>query len=308
MAAKNKRSMRVLVSGASGLIGTELCRQLREDGHEVHTLVRRQPAAAHEHNWAPTARILDSSLIDDADAVVNLSGAPLGRLPWTARYRKDLLDSRLQTTRALAEAMNMAARPPEVFLNASAVGFYGDRPGERLTERSGKGSGFLPDLVDSWEKAALIRPAKTRLVTFRTGIVIGRGGAMAPLMALTRLGLGSRLATGGDVWPWISLHDEAAAIRHLLTSRLSGAVNLVGPTPATSDRITRHLATGMRRTYGLTAPAWAIKLAMQDAGPELLLSSQRVLPLQLQGDGFVFRHETAEQAIDALLDERRGRS
>jgi NAD dependent epimerase/dehydratase family enzyme len=99
-----------------------------------------------------------------------------------------------------------------------------------------------------------------------------------------------------------------AAIRHLLTSRLSGAVNLVGPTPATSDRITRHLATGMRRTYGLTAPAWAIKLAMQDAGPELLLSSQRVLPLQLQGDGFAFRHETAEQAIDALLDGRRGRS
>lgn len=304
MAAKTERGMRVLVSGASGLIGTELCRQLREDGHEVHTLVRRQPATAYEHNWAPTARILDSSLIDSADAVVNLSGAPLGRVPWTPGYKKELLSSRLETTRALAEAMNMAAKPPEVFLNASAVGFYGDRPGERLTEESAKGTGFLSDLVDAWEQAAQIRPAKTRLVTFRTGIVVGRGGAMSPLMALTRLGLGSRLGTGGDIWPWIGLYDEAAAIRHLLTSKLSGVVNLVGPTPATSDRITRSLARAMHRWHELVVPGWAIKLAMQDAGPELLLSSQKVLPLKLQRDGFAFRDETVEQAIDALLGER----
>lgn len=304
MAAKTKRSMHVLVSGASGLIGTELCRQLREDGHKVHSLVRRQPSDAHEYNWAPTARILDSSLIDSADAVINLSGAPLGRLPWTPGYKKELLHSRVQSTRALTEAMNMAARPPEVFLNASAVGFYGDRPGERLTEQSGKGSGFLSDLVDSWEQAAQIRPAKTRLVTFRTGIVIGRSGAMAPLMALTRLGLGSRLATGGDVWPWISLYDEAAAIRHLLTSTLSGAVNLAGPTPATSDRITRYLAKRMHRWYDLAVPEWAIRLAMQEAGPDLLLSSQKVLPLKLQEDGFVFHDKTVEQAIDAMLDKR----
>ena len=304
MAAKTKRSMHVLVSGASGLIGTELCRQLREDGHEVHSLVRRQPSDAHEYNWAPTARILDSSLIDSADAVINLSGAPLGRLPWTPGYKKELLHSRVQSTRALTEAMNMAARPPEVFLNASAVGFYGDRPGERLTEQSGKGSGFLSDLVDSWEQAAQIRPAKTRLVTFRTGIVIGRSGAMAPLMALTRLGLGARLATGGDVWPWISLYDEAAAIRHLLTSTLSGAVNLAGPTPATSDRITRYLAKRMHRWYDLAVPEWAIRLAMQEAGPDLLLSSQKVLPLKLQEDGFVFHDKTVEQAIDAMLDKR----
>ena len=304
MAAKTKRSMHVLVSGASGLIGTELCRQLREDGHKVHSLVRRQPSDAHEYNWAPTARILDSSLIDSADAVINLSGAPLGRLPWTPGYKKELLHSRVQSTRALTEAMNMAARPPEVFLNASAVGFYGDRPGERLTEQSGKGSGFLSDLVDSWEQAAQIRPAKTRLVTFRTGIVIGRSGAMAPLMALTRLGLGSRLATGGDVWPWISLYDEAAAIRHLLTSTLSGAVNLAGPTPATSDRITRYLAKRMHRWYDLAVPEWAIRLAMQEAGPDLLLSSQKVLPLKLHEDGFVFHDKTVEQAIDAMLDKR----
>lgn len=304
MATKKRNSLRVLVSGASGLIGTELCRQLREDGHDVHTLVRRQPSAPHEHNWAPTARILDSQLIDGADAVINLAGAPLGRLPWTSGYKKELLDSRLQTTRALAEAMNMASRPPSVFLNASAVGFYGDRPGERLTEESAKGTGFLADLVEAWEQAAQIRPAKTRLVTFRTGLVLGPGGALSPLVALTRLGLGSRLATGGDVWPWISLHDEAAAIRHLLHSSLDGVVNLVGPTPATSDRITAYLARRMRRWYDFTVPAWAIKLAMQEAGPELLLSSQKVLPARLLSDGFTFSHTTAEQAIDALLERR----
>lgn len=304
MAAQKRRTLRVLVSGASGLIGTELCRQLREDGHEVHTLVRRQPAAPEEHNWAPTARILDSSLIDSADAVVNLSGAPLSRLPWTPGYKKELLDSRLQTTRALAEAMNMASRPPEVFLNASAVGFYGDRPGERLTEESDKGTGFLPDLVEAWEQAAQIRPAKTRLVTFRSGIVVGPGGALSPLVALTRLGLGSRLATGGDIWPWISLHDEAAAIRHLLFSTLSGVVNLTGPTPATSDRITRYLAHRMRRWYDFAVPEWAIRLAMQDAGPGLLLSSQKVLPSRLLADGFAFRDNTVEQAVDALLERR----
>lgn len=295
------RPMRVLVSGASGFIGTELVRQLGDDGHTVLSLVRRRPVTENEINWAPSAGMLDAGLIDSVDAVINLSGASLGRLPWTSAYKKEILSSRVSSTKALAEAMSRAAKPPSIFLSGSAVGIYGDRPGERLTEDSVRGTGFLADVVEAWENVAQIRPAKTRLVTFRTGLVLGNGGSLAPVMALTKLGLGSRFASGGDIWPWISLYDEAAAIRHLLTSTISGPVNLVGPTAATSDRITKHVASRLHRWYPLAAPEWAIKLGLGDAGPALLLSSQNVISDKLTDDGFVFRHTTAEAAIDAFI-------
>lgn len=297
--------MRVMVAGASGFIGTELVRQLRENGDEVLTLVRRAPTAPDEVNWAPSAHMLDSNALEGVDAVVNLSGASLARLPWTPRYRREILSSRLQATRALTEAMQMATTPPKVFLSGSAVGIYGDRPGERLLESSARGAGFLSDVVEAWEAAAALAPAKTRTVTLRTGLVLGDGGSLAPIRALTRFGLGSRLGTGGDIWPWISLYDEAAAIRHLLRSPLRGPVNLVGPTAATSDRITGYVARTLHRPYAFAVPEWAIGLGLQDAGHELLLSSQRVLPDRLLADGFEFRHQRVEQALDAALGGQR---
>ncbi|GAA4669287.1 TIGR01777 family oxidoreductase [Frondihabitans cladoniiphilus] len=291
----------VLIAGASGLIGTELTRQLKAKGHEVLSLVRRPSSTKTEFTWSPSAGILDYNLLDRADAVINLSGASLSKLPWTAKYKEEIHDSRVDATRTLAQAMHHASNPPKVFLSGSAVGIYGDRPLDVLTEESPRGAGFLADVVEDWEKEAHEAPEGTRVVTFRTGVVVGPGGAMKPLLALTKVFLGSRLGNGSQIWPWISLHDEAAAIVHLLTSDLEGPVNLAGPTPATSDRLTARTAKDLGRPYKLAVPEFVIKTALGEAGQEMLLSSQEVVPAKLLADGFVFEHQTVEQALDALI-------
>jgi uncharacterized protein (TIGR01777 family) len=294
-------NLTVLVSGASGFIGTELVRQLEADGHTVRTLVRSAPTSDAEVSWSPSAGTIDVAALEGVDAVVNLSGASTGKLPWTKSYKKEILDSRVDATRTLAKAISVAKKPPTVFLNGSAVGFYGDRPNETLTEQSAKGSGYFPGVVEEWEAAAHgVTTTATRIVTFRTGVVVGHGGAFTPLIPLTRAGLGSRFGSGKQVWPWISLQDEAAAIVHLLTSTLGGPVNLVGPTPASSDEITRALAKKLKRWYLFRIPAWAIRALLGEAGHELLLTDEKTTPAKLLADGFVFTHATALEAIDAL--------
>ena len=248
--------------------------------------------------------MIDFTLMDRVDAVVNLSGASLSRLPWTASYKRQILASRLEATRTLTDAMRMAASPPAVFVSGSAVGYYGDRPGQKLPETAIKGTGYLSDVVEAWESAAHLAPEKTRVVTARSGVVVGRGGAMKPLLPLARLGLAGPIGTGGQHWPWISLHDEAAAIVHLLTSSVSGAVNLAGPTPATADAVLRALARAVHRPYGLPLPERIVSLALRDAGHELLLSSQKVVPAKLLADGFEFRDTTVQDAMDRLVASR----
>ncbi len=295
--------MRIVIGGASGFVGTELLAQLTGAGHEVVRLVRRE-AGSGESRWDPARGEIDAAVVEAADAVITLSGASLAQLPWPPRYRRELVSSRLQATSTLAAAISAATAPPTTFLSGSAVGFYGDRPNENLTEQSRRGTGFLADLVEQWEHAAHQVPSGVRVVTLRTGIVVGRGGAFAPLELLTRLGLGSRLG-GADIrWPWISLHDEAAAIVHLLDSNLSGPVNLVGPTPATQDAITRHLAVTLHRPRWFAIPSALVSLGMGAAGRELLLPSQRVVPENLMADGFGFRDETVESAIRAVWPAR----
>ena len=293
--------MRVLVAGASGFIGTAVTSRLVDEGHEVLRLVRRRASAADEVSWSPASGIIDFTVMDRVDAVLNLSGASLTRLPWTRRYRDEILESRVTAARTLADAMRKAASPPAVFLSGSAVGIYGDRPGELLTEHSSPGSGFLADVVGRWEAAAQLAPHGTRTVLLRTGIIVGRGGAFKPIMRLTKSGASGRLGTGGQHWPWIALDDEVGAIMHLLHSSVSGPVNLVGPTPATADRIMGAVAERLHRPYVIPVPEPLLKLGLGSAAEDLLLSSQKVRPQRLIDDGYRFRYPTVESAIDAML-------
>jgi hypothetical protein len=254
-----------------------------------------------EVTWSPAAGIIDFTVMDRVDAVVNLSGASLAKLPWTKAYRGEILDSRITATRTLTDAMRKAKRAPPVFLSASAAGYYGDRPGELLTEFSSAGSGFLAEVVARWEGAARLAPDQTRTVMFRTGIVVGHGGAMQRVGAITKLGLSGRLGTGGQHWPWIALEDEVRALLHLLTSKLSGPVNLAGPTPATADRVMTAMAERMHRPYTFVVPERVLELALGRAADELLLASQKVRPQRLIDDGFRFRHATVESALDAMF-------
>ena len=293
--------MRVLVAGASGLIGSELCRQLESEGHEVIRLVRRLPQSPTEVAWSPAAHTLNPADIAGVDAVINLAGASIGRVPWTPAWRETILRSRLDATATLVTAMHALSTPPAVLVNGSACGIYGSRPGEELGDDASPGTGFLASVVEPWESAASHAPKQTRVVLARTGLVVAKGGAFGRMLPLTRLGVGGPLGSGRQYWPWISLHDEAAALRHLLRSSLSGAVNLAAPNPATQGELGRALARALRRPYGFPAPAWALRLVLRDAADELLLSDQRLVPTRLLNDGFVFAQTTPDAAIEAMF-------
>jgi uncharacterized protein (TIGR01777 family) len=293
--------VRVLISGASGLVGTELRRQLEAAGHSVVRLVRRPARSSAEVRWDPATLSLDPTAFDGIDAVVNLSGASIGHLPWTKAYRRQIMESRVQATRTLTDAMRRAATPPAVLLNASAVGVYGNRPGEELTEDSAPGTDFLATVVTAWEAEAQLAPASTRVVMLRTGLVLAKGGALKPLLPIVKLGLGGPLGRGSQTWPWVSLHDEAAAIVHLLSSELSGPVNLTGPTPATANDVIKAVAAALRRPFLVPVPEKVLTLALQDAARQLLLADQRVSSAKLQADGFTFTHRTATEAVTWML-------
>ncbi|TFD54921.1 TIGR01777 family protein [Cryobacterium sp. Hh7] len=293
--------MRVLIAGASGLIGRELSRQVETAGHTPVRLVRREALGPNEIRWDPATLVLDPSVLDDIDAVVNLSGASLARLPWTSGYRQEILQSRLHATRTLTDALRRSTNPPTVLLNGSAVGIYGNRPGEVLSEASAVGTDFLAEVVTRWEAEAQLAPESTRVVTLRTGLVLAKGGALKPVLPLAKLGLAGPLGSGMQHWAWISLHDEAAAIVHLLTSTLSGPVNLVGPTPATANDIISTLAAALHRPFRLPVPKPILTFLLQDAARQLLLADQQVSAQKLLDDGFEFAQRTPATAIAWML-------
>jgi uncharacterized protein (TIGR01777 family) len=290
----------IVIAGASGMIGTELTRQLEAAGHVVIRLVRRPTHHPRERQWDPEVSWLNVATVDAADVIVNLSGASISRLPWTLPYKKQILSSRIQATSTITSAIAKSSSPPHTLVNGSAVGFYGDRPGEVLTETSAQGDGFLAKVVEAWERAATKAYPNTRVVMARTGLVLGNGGALKPL---ARLGVAGPLGSGTQIWPWISLRDEAAAIAHLaVASSLTGPVNLAAPHPVTANELSETLAHKLKRPFWLPAPAWAIKAALADAGKELLLSDQNVSSQLLVADGFSFRDDSVDQALNAALN------
>ncbi|WP_217184095.1 TIGR01777 family oxidoreductase [Streptomyces sp. AC495_CC817] len=294
-------SDRVVVSGASGLLGSALVSSLRADGVEVTTLVRRPPSAPSEVQWAPGESALDPELLSGARAVIALGGASVGRLPWTARYRRELVESRLSSTRTLTDAVLALRGDAPTLLSASAVGYYGTAPGQTLTEASPAGSTFLAELCVRWEAEARRAEEHARVALLRTAPVIHRQGVLKPLVLLARLGLAGPLGPGTQVWPWISLDDEVRAIRHVLDAGLSGPVNLAGPTPATATETGRALSRRLRRPFLVPAPSWALRLGLGAAADSLLLPDADVRPQALQNSGFAFRHTTVQDAVDAAL-------
>ncbi|WP_037669066.1 TIGR01777 family oxidoreductase [Streptomyces griseus] len=292
---------RIAVAGASGLIGSALVRSLTADGHEVVRLVRGAPRGPDEVRWDPEGGSVDSAGLVGCDAVVNLAGAGVGDRRWTEAYKKRVRDSRVLGTAALAGAVASLDEPPRVFINGSAMGFYGETGQREVDESAPPGDGFLPSLCVEWEGAAApAREAGVRTVFTRTGLVVSRdGGAWGKLFPLFQAGLGGRLGDGRQYWSYISLHDEVAAIRHLLDrDDLSGPFNLTAPRPLTNREITEAMGRVLRRPTLFTVPAPVLRGVLGEMAGDVL-GSQRVLPTRLLGSGFTFAFPGIEDAIRA---------
>ena len=290
--------MRVLISGASGLVGSEVARQLEAQGHEAIRLVRRRAKTAREVEWNPATGSIPAELMDSIDAVVNMAGATTGKIPWTTKYKKEIVSSRIDSTRTLVVAMAAAKNPPKVFVSGSASGFYGDCGDQVLNESSPKGKGFLSDLANQWEQEALKAPKFVRVVLARTTMVMSRElGALGRLLPLIKLGVGGALGSGKQWWAWISQVDEAAAIIHLInTSTATGPFNLTAPEPATCKDIVVALAKELKRPAIIPVPAFALKLILGEAATELLLCSQNMSAQKLLDTGFTFTHSKLQDA------------
>ncbi len=292
------RSMRVLIAGASGLIGSALGERLRRDGHEVRRLVRREAREGGEFRWDPPSGTIASGAFEGVDAVVNLGGKPLFPGRWSAMRKQQLTDSRVEPTEVLAEAV--AEHSVGVLVNASGVTYYGDAGSSIVDESAPRGRGFLPELCEAWE-AATAAAGDARVVKLRSGLVLSaRGGLYATLRPLFRLALGGRLGNGRQYMPWIALEDEVGAIVHVLTHNdVSGPVNLTGPAAVTNAEFTRAVGRAVHRPAPWWVPGIALKAVLGQAAEEMALFSVRAVPAALERSGYQFRHRTLDSALAA---------
>lgn len=295
--------MRIAITGSSGLIGTALSRQLVTGGHEVVPVVRREPRPG-EIGWDPSAGRLNAADLTGIDAVVHLASAGIGDHRWTDEYKRVLVDSRIDGTTLLAERLAQLDDGPKVLVSASAIGFYGDRGDEILDESSASGEGFLAELCRRWEDAThAASDAAVRVALLRTGILLTpRGGALERMLPFFKLGLGGRFGSGRQWMSWISLTDEIRAIGHLLTSSVSGPVNLTAPNPVRNEEFANTLGDVLHRPTFLPVPKFAPKLIVgSELADAVVFDGQRVLPTVLAGDGFSFEHAELVTALRAEL-------
>jgi hypothetical protein len=300
--------MDIAVTGASGLIGTALTAALRADGHVVRPLVRRPSDDAHAVRWDPAAGTIDAAGLEGVEAVVHLAGVGIGDKRWTEARKAEIERSRTQGTDLLARTLAGLDAPPSVLLSGSAIGYYGNRGDEELTEASSPGDDFLAGLVQRWEAAtAPAEAAGIRVVHLRTGIVLtARGGALGRLLPMLRLGIGGPLGSGRQWWSWISLDDEVGAIRHLMTAGdLSGPVNLVAPEPATNADVTKALGHALHRPALVPVPRFGPALLFGSEMNELVVfASQRIVGTKLAASGYAFAHPGLPSAADAVAAGR----
>ncbi|CCG02998.1 TIGR01777 family oxidoreductase [Blastococcus saxobsidens] len=302
--------MKIAITGASGQIGSRLVPVLRADGHEVIRLVRRTPRTGDEHRWDPQHRRMDPSVLVDVDAVVNLAGASITPRPWTRTYEERLLTSRVDSTATISEALAAAAAAdpgrPRILLSGSGISYYGDTADRVVTEDDPQGAGFMARMCAAWEDAAApAGAAGVRVAFLRTGLVIAGGAPLMKVLGLVfRLGLGGRIGSGQQYWPWIALADEIGAIRHLLATDVAGPVNLTAPDPVTNTEFTRTLGRVLRRPTPLPVPEFPLVLALRDFGRCNVVGGQRALPTQLQQSGYTFTETSLEGALRTAV--RRG--
>ena len=291
---------RIAVTGASGLIGSALVGHLKSEGHTVQRLVRRATVSPDEIQWDPKTGYVDIEALRGVDAVIHLAGVGVGDKRWSKRYKAEILNSRLLGTTAIANAV--AEVKPQVFISASAIGWYGDSGNRAVVESDSAGNDFLAAVCREWEAAADLASG-VRTVKIRTGLVLDpTGGALGRMLPLFRFGLGGKLGSGKQWWSWITLHDVVRAIEFALVNPISGPINLTTPNPVTNQEFTAALARAMKRPALFPAPAMALKIALGGFSSEIL-GSKKVLPNALSEAGFVWDYPHITNALTALIDQ-----
>ena len=295
--------MHVLVTGATGLVGSALIPFLTTGGHRV-TRMGRSQAGEGAVRWDPEEGVLNGADLEGFDAVVHLAGENIAGGRWTAAQKARIRDSRVKGTGLLCETLARLDRPPKTLVCASAIGYYGDRGEEALTEASAPGEGFLPEVCRAWEGATEPAVRKgIRVVNLRFGVVLSaEGGALAKMLFPFRMGAGGVLGSGRQYMSWIALDDAAGVIHHaLVTDALRGPANAVSPQPVTNREYTKMLGRGLRRPTIFPMPAFAARMAFGEMADALLLSSQRVVPRRLEETGYIFRLPDLEGALRHVL-------